>query len=230
MLVSNGLCKFKRPEKIKGFQHRTSAPGLSITPENTSVLKDTALSSEKRRYSVQNAAGPGGPIGEKKSSSQRVSPRTTPYLNAPTATTGLTPPGNHLPRASIACIPLSIQAQIQQGQLVKADQPQPTLGKGTSVPPTTPRISISKSPELDGDNAKKLGRLPKSFRCECCQQVTVTRTTYQIGALTWLMAALIFICGGVLGCFLIPFFVDCCKDVKHVCPFCGTEIGLVKCI
>nr|CAH8872320.1 unnamed protein product [Trichobilharzia regenti] len=182
---------------------------------NSPVLKDTALSSEKRRYSVQNAAGPGGPIGEKKSSSQRVSPRTTPYLNAPTATTGL---------------PLSIQAQIQQGQLVKADQPQPTLGKGTSVPPTTPRISISKSPELDGDNAKKLGRLPKSFRCECCQQVTVTRTTYQIGALTWLMAALIFICGGVLGCFLIPFFVDCCKDVKHVCPFCGTEIGLVKCI
>ncbi|VDQ02773.1 unnamed protein product [Trichobilharzia regenti] len=64
---------------------------------------------------------------EKKSSSQRVSPRTTPYLNAPTATTGL---------------PLSIQAQIQQGQLVKADQPQ---RKGTSVPPTTPRISISKS-------------------------------------------------------------------------------------
>nr|CAH8872308.1 unnamed protein product [Trichobilharzia regenti] len=214
---------------------------------NSPVLKDTALSSEKRRYSVQNAAGPGGPIG---GSSQRVSPRTTPYLNAPTATTGLTPPGNHLPRASIACnyasvwrtnndrsmlrnsttVPLSIQAQIQQGQLVKADQPQPTLGKGTSVPPTTPRISISKSPELDGDNAKKLGRLPKSFRCECCQQVTVTRTTYQIGALTWLMAALIFICGGVLGCFLIPFFVDCCKDVKHVCPFCGTEIGLVKCI
>nr|CAH8872330.1 unnamed protein product [Trichobilharzia regenti] len=177
-----------------------------------SFKKIKSLSSEKRRYSVQNAAGPGGPIG---GSSQRVSPRTTPYLNAPTATTGL---------------PLSIQAQIQQGQLVKADQPQPTLGKGTSVPPTTPRISISKSPELDGDNAKKLGRLPKSFRCECCQQVTVTRTTYQIGALTWLMAALIFICGGVLGCFLIPFFVDCCKDVKHVCPFCGTEIGLVKCI
>ncbi|CAH8872617.1 unnamed protein product [Trichobilharzia szidati] len=177
-------------------------------PKQSSRL---SLSSEKRRYSVQNAAGPGGPIG---GSSQRVSPRTTPYLSAPNATTGITPPGNHLPRASIACIPLSIQAQIQQGQLVKAEQPQPTLGKGTSVPQTTPRISISKSPELDGENAKKLGRLPKSFRCECCQQVTVTRTTYQIGALTWLMAALIFICGR-FSVFSLPNHKNCYENKQR---------------
>ncbi|CAH8666947.1 unnamed protein product [Heterobilharzia americana] len=199
------------------------------------VLKDTALSSEKRRYSVQNAAGPAGPVVERATSTQRISPRATPYLSVPTST-DVSPPG-HLPRASIACIPLSIQAQLQQNQSVKSERPslvlptvQTGIGKGTPVSQPTPKLSISKNPEAESDQTKKLGRLPKSFRCECCQQVTVTRTTYQIGALTWLMAAFIFLCGGILGCFLIPFFVDCCKDVKHVCPFCGTEIGVVKCI
>ncbi|CAH8666937.1 unnamed protein product [Heterobilharzia americana] len=219
------------------------------------VLKDTALSSEKRRYSVQNAAGPAGPVVERATSTQRISPRATPYLSVPTST-DVSPPG-HLPRASIACnypsvwrthndgrvlrtsttVPLSIQAQLQQNQSVKSERPslvlptvQTGIGKGTPVSQPTPKLSISKNPEAESDQTKKLGRLPKSFRCECCQQVTVTRTTYQIGALTWLMAAFIFLCGGILGCFLIPFFVDCCKDVKHVCPFCGTEIGVVKCI
>ncbi|CAH8666957.1 unnamed protein product [Heterobilharzia americana] len=185
------------------------------------VLKDTALSSEKRRYSVQNAAGPAGPVVERATSTQRISPRATPYLSVPTSTD----------------VPLSIQAQLQQNQSVKSERPslvlptvQTGIGKGTPVSQPTPKLSISKNPEAESDQTKKLGRLPKSFRCECCQQVTVTRTTYQIGALTWLMAAFIFLCGGILGCFLIPFFVDCCKDVKHVCPFCGTEIGVVKCI
>ncbi|CAH8594817.1 unnamed protein product [Schistosoma turkestanicum] len=130
-------------------------------------------------------------------------------------------------------VPLSIQAQLQQSQAVKSDQP--SIVKSTTSAPlaktfVTPKVSISKVPDPELDPTKKLGRLPKSFQCSCCQHVTVTRTTYHVGVLTWLMAVLIFLCGGVLGCFLIPFFTNCCKDVKHECPFCGTEIGVVKCI
>ncbi|CAH8648288.1 unnamed protein product [Heterobilharzia americana] len=200
-------------------QHKTS--DLTITTsrreggqnsEYSSVLKDTALSSEKRRYSVQNAAGPAGPVVERATSTQRISPRATPYLSVPTST-DVSPPG-HLPRASIACIPLSIQAQLQQNQSVKSERPSLVLQfrlrnnislllqplckrhrKRHSCISANTKLSISKNPEAESDQTKKLGRLPKSFRCECCQQVTVTRTTYQIGALTWLMAAFIFLCG-----------------------------------
>ncbi|CAH8462554.1 unnamed protein product [Dicrocoelium dendriticum] len=76
----------------------------------------------------------------------------------------------------------------------------------------------------------KLGREPVVVRCQTCQQRTMTVTTFHIGVITWLSAVLIFLCGGILGCFLIPFYTDCCKDVKHTCPVCDTEIGLVKVI
>ncbi|CAH8594938.1 unnamed protein product [Schistosoma turkestanicum] len=180
-------------------------------PSVSQSSSSSSSSSEKRRYSVQNASGPGG-------LPPRISPRLTPYLNLPITSAGL---------------PLSIQAQLQQSQAVKSDQP--SIVKSTTSAPlaktfVTPKVSISKVPDPELDPTKKLGRLPKSFQCSCCQHVTVTRTTYHVGVLTWLMAVLIFLCGGVLGCFLIPFFTNCCKDVKHECPFCGTEIGVVKCI
>ncbi|CAH8594899.1 unnamed protein product [Schistosoma turkestanicum] len=201
-------------------------PSVSPVIKDTESSSSSSSSSEKRRYSVQNASGPGG-------LPPRISPRLTPYLNLPITSAGSTPVSPATSRASIACIPLSIQAQLQQSQAVKSDQP--SIVKSTTSAPlaktfVTPKVSISKVPDPELDPTKKLGRLPKSFQCSCCQHVTVTRTTYHVGVLTWLMAVLIFLCGGVLGCFLIPFFTNCCKDVKHECPFCGTEIGVVKCI
>lgn len=32
----------------------------------------------------------------------------------------------------------------------------------------------------------------------------------------------------MLGCFIIPFFVDETKDVKHFCPECEAELGIYK--
>ncbi|KAA0191122.1 hypothetical protein FBUS_04483 [Fasciolopsis buskii] len=107
-----------------------------------------------------------------------------------------------------------------------------------SIPPLggsiqeEPRGSLSKprkGPSTQ-EESFKLGREPVAFRCQTCQQPTMTITTYHVGAMTWIAAALIFICGGILGCFLIPFYTNCCKDVKHTCPVCETEVGTVKCI
>ncbi|CAH8680675.1 unnamed protein product [Schistosoma haematobium] len=152
------------------------------------------LSSEKRRYSVQNASGSGA-------LPPRNSPRATPYLNTPVTSAGPIPVSSTIPRASIACIPLSVQAQIQQNQAIKSEQPsiaKPTpspLTKTFVTPQVTPRASISKVSESDIEHTKKLNRLPKSFQCDCCQHVTVSRITYHVGVLTWLMAVLIFLCG-----------------------------------
>uniref|UniRef100_A0A8D2LNM1 LITAF domain-containing protein n=1 Tax=Varanus komodoensis TaxID=61221 RepID=A0A8D2LNM1_VARKO len=33
---------------------------------------------------------------------------------------------------------------------------------------------------------------------------------------------------GCLGCFLIPFFTKCCKDVDHYCPCCQYHIYRYK--
>ncbi|VDP53917.1 unnamed protein product [Schistosoma mattheei] len=96
---------------------------------------------------------------------------------------------------------MSVQAQIQQNQAIKSEQPsiaKPTpspLTKTFVTPQVTPRASISKVSESDIEHTRKLNRLPKSFQCDCCQHVTVTRITYHVGVLTWLMAVLIFLCG-----------------------------------
>ncbi|THD18307.1 hypothetical protein D915_009880 [Fasciola hepatica] len=96
-----------------------------------------------------------------------------------------------------------------------------------------PRASFSK-PKLGGSSTSedkfKLGREPVAFRCQTCQQPTMTVTSYHVGVITWIAAVFIFLCGGILGCFLIPFYTNCCKDVRHTCPVCETEVGTVKCI
>uniref|UniRef100_A0A665TA27 LITAF domain-containing protein n=1 Tax=Echeneis naucrates TaxID=173247 RepID=A0A665TA27_ECHNA len=56
--------------------------------------------------------------------------------------------------------------------------------------------------------------------CPSCQTQVTTRVDYQIGTLVWLMCLVFVLCGLVLGCCLIPFFVKRFKDAYHTCPQC----------
>ncbi|RNA15442.1 Lipopolysaccharide-induced tumor necrosis factor-alpha factor [Brachionus plicatilis] len=51
-----------------------------------------------------------------------------------------------------------------------------------------------------------------------CGANVVSRISHESGLTTWLIASAICFVGCVLGCCLIPFFVNDCKDVKHYCP------------
>ncbi|XP_069590115.1 lipopolysaccharide-induced tumor necrosis factor-alpha factor homolog isoform X1 [Ranitomeya imitator] len=69
---------------------------------------------------------------------------------------------------------------------------------------------------------------PVTCSCPVCHQSIVTRTEPKSGLLTWLIAGSLILLGCWLGCCLIPFFVDGCKDVDHYCPSCNHHISKYK--
>jgi len=69
------------------------------------------------------------------------------------------------------------------------------------------------------------GRHPISLTCPGCQANVTTSITYHVGGLAWLLFSMLCIFGCWLGCCLIPFLVDDCKDVIHSCPNCHRVIG-----
>ncbi|KAF7237497.1 Cell death-inducing p53-target protein 1 [Varanus komodoensis] len=69
---------------------------------------------------------------------------------------------------------------------------------------------------------------PASTICPCCREIITTEVVYRVGALTFAASACMCMMGGCLGCFLIPFFTKCCKDVDHYCPCCQYHIYRYK--
>ncbi|NP_001157840.1 lITAF domain-containing protein isoform X1 [Danio rerio] len=74
----------------------------------------------------------------------------------------------------------------------------------------------------------ELGRKPAMATCTSCQQQVLTNVTYKVGVYAWLMCILIFFCGFVLGCCLIPFFMKFFKDAYHSCPRCNKILHVEK--
>ena len=67
--------------------------------------------------------------------------------------------------------------------------------------------------------------VPVRLNCPKCNADIMTATTYEVGMLTWLACGGMCLVGLWLGCCLIPFCVDACKDVVHTCPNCQQMVG-----
>ncbi|KAL7080663.1 hypothetical protein ACQ4LE_000452 [Meloidogyne hapla] len=75
----------------------------------------------------------------------------------------------------------------------------------------------------------KFGPYPLEMDCPHCRSHIVTQTTKTPGALPWIIMGFCF----VLGFFLlipwciccVPFCVDSCLDVVHLCPSCKKPLG-----
>ena len=70
-----------------------------------------------------------------------------------------------------------------------------------------------------------LGHKPSTTQCMKCRQQVITTVRYEISGMTWLVAFLICVFGGFIGCCLIPFCVPGCQDAVHTCPSCHTTLG-----
>ncbi|KAM3622814.1 uncharacterized protein V6R79_003465 [Siganus canaliculatus] len=65
-----------------------------------------------------------------------------------------------------------------------------------------------------------LTRSPALATCPICQTQVITQVTFRVGVHAWLACVLFLLFGLLLGCCLIPFFVDYFKDAYHSCPRC----------
>ncbi|XP_051242628.1 cell death-inducing p53-target protein 1-like [Dicentrarchus labrax] len=91
----------------------------------------------------------------------------------------------------------------------------------SALPPLTPRPKfVSYEPELY--------RSPALTTCPACQTQVTTQVTYQVGTHAWLMCFVFVLCGLLLGCCLIPLFVNYFKDVHHTCPRCRHVLYIRK--
>ncbi|KAG5279075.1 hypothetical protein AALO_G00105810 [Alosa alosa] len=107
---------------------------------------------------------------------------------------------------------------------------------GAGYPPYTAQPGPAQPPAQYGMNqpaqvvtvvVANLTDLPGLMQCPHCQSQIVTETRHTTGLLTWL------ICGGLFlflcwPCSCIPFCVDSCKDVEHLCPQCHRTVGRYK--
>jgi len=64
--------------------------------------------------------------------------------------------------------------------------------------------------------------------CPSCRATVTTTTVYEAGGLCWLICFGCLFFGLWLGCCLIPFCINECKDVVHKCPNCNALIGKYK--
>lgn len=78
----------------------------------------------------------------------------------------------------------------------------------------------------------RFGEVPVPMTCKFCAAQVITGTQYKNGLMTWIAVGGICLIGAMvagllwLGCCLIPFCVNACKDVQHTCPNCNRVVGV----
>lgn len=97
----------------------------------------------------------------------------------------------------------------------------------TNVPPraTSSSDNAARNIESQPPSLAALADTSMVTKCTYCQNTVSTDVQYKVGAFTWISCILIASFGFFLGCCAIPFCVNSAKDIVHICPDCGEEIG-----
>ncbi|XP_018429195.1 PREDICTED: lipopolysaccharide-induced tumor necrosis factor-alpha factor homolog [Nanorana parkeri] len=123
------------------------------------------------------------------------------------------------------------QPEPDKGYPPLAPYPQPGVGAAYPPPPAygPPQPTVVMAPvSTTVVMATSFSDRPTSCMCPVCRQNVVTRVEYNSGLLAWLICGILVLFGCWLGCCLIPFCVDSCKDVDHFCPNCNNHLSKYK--
>jgi len=97
-----------------------------------------------------------------------------------------------------------------------------------TYPPPGPQPIYQPTVVVTTTNVVPMREFPVLTSCPHCRATITTSTRYETGLMTWLIAGILVLFGCWLGCCLIPFCVDACKDVIHTCPNCHQVVGSYK--
>jgi hypothetical protein len=70
------------------------------------------------------------------------------------------------------------------------------------------------------EDSKETDLGPKLVWCAYCKGERSTQATYEVTRKTFWSSLGIFLAGGVCGCFLMPYYLDACKQRIEVCHKC----------
>ena len=79
-----------------------------------------------------------------------------------------------------------------------------------------------------GQPKRIFSKYPTELICQHCNALVVTEPRAVVGSTAWLVCFFCIIFGLWLGCCLIPFCIDACKDFHHDCPNCKKTIEIYK--
>lgn len=82
-----------------------------------------------------------------------------------------------------------------------------------------PRKNALEIPDLSQNNEIDCG-IPTLKWCAYCKKETATEVFYVKSGKTFWASVAIFLSGGVFGCFLLPYALDQCKDLRMRCHRC----------
>ncbi|KAF8562713.1 hypothetical protein P879_09488 [Paragonimus westermani] len=96
-----------------------------------------------------------------------------------------------------------------------------------SEPYATATVFVAQHP-LEAVPKPQFGTTPVTVWCSSCNQTVLTKLVYKDGGLTWLICGALSLTGLFLGCCLIPFCCNSTRDVQHICPTCGSIVGMYR--
>lgn len=103
----------------------------------------------------------------------------------------------------------------------------PPGGPGYPTGPQGQQTTVVVAPPTIVVQHGMFGSAPMQTTCPSCHASVLTSVSHEVGALTWIIFAVLCLVGCWI-CAFIPFCVDDCKDVTHSCPNCKAVVGRYK--
>ncbi|XP_025198905.1 lipopolysaccharide-induced tumor necrosis factor-alpha factor homolog [Melanaphis sacchari] len=72
---------------------------------------------------------------------------------------------------------------------------------------------------------KPMGPKSTFIYCSSCNKKNHTVVLKKHKAIAWLSCLLLCLGGCICGCCLIPFHMDSCSNIEHMCPECKAFLG-----